>query len=185
MFYCTQNQQYIQEGTAFEVNGVQYPQNWLNLSTPEQKAELGLEEVVATNSPANDTYYWVSQTLSGPTLTYTNTPKDLTQVKSTAIDQVNSTAYSILLPTDWMVVKAVETSTKTPVAWDSWRQSIRTTATSTVSAIEGATDVDGVATVMGAIVWPKNPDQVALEAAQVAESTEATVEQVAETPVTE
>ncbi len=182
MFYCTQNQQYIQEGTAFEVNGVQYPANWLNLSTPEQKAELGLEEVIATNSPANQTYYWVSETLSGPTLTYTNTPKDLTQVKSTAIDQVNQTAYSILLPTDWMVVKAVETSTKTPAAWDSYRQSVRTTASSTVSAIEGATDVDGVATIMSAINWPKDPDQVAMEEAQAVEQTEETV---AETPVTE
>jgi hypothetical protein len=169
MFYCTQNQQYIQEGTAFEINGIQYPSNWLNLSTPEEKAELGLEEVIATNSPANDQYYWVSQTLDQATLTYTNTPKDLTQVKSTAISQTNSTAYSILLPTDWMVVKATETSTKTPAAWDSYRQSVRTTAASTTSAIEGAADVDAVATIMGNIVWPKNPDQVALEAAQAIE----------------
>lgn len=172
MFYCTQNQQYIQEGTAFEVNGVQYPANWLNLSTPEQKAELGLEEVVATNSPADQTYYWVSETLNGPSLTYTNTPKDLTMVKTTAINQVNSTAYSILLPTDWMVVKSVETSTPISPSWNSWRQSIRTTATSTVNAIEGATNVDEVATVMGSIAWPKNPDQVALEAAQTVETVE-------------
>jgi len=169
MFYCTQNQQYIQEGTAFEVNGVQYPANWLNLSTPEQKAELGLEEVIATNQPANQTYYWVSETLSEATLTYTNTPKDLTSVKSTAINQVNQTAYSILLPTDWMVVKAVETSTTVSPSWNTWRQSIRTTATSTVNSIEGATDVDGVATIMGSIVWAKDPDQVALEAAQAVE----------------
>ena len=162
MFYCTTTQQYIQEGTAFEINGVQYPQNWLNLSTSEEKTALGLEEVIATNSPANDTYYWVSSTLSEATLTYTNTPKDLTQVKTTAIAQVNSTAYSILLPSDWMVVKAVETSTKTPAAWDTYRQSVRTTAASAVSGIEGATDVDGVEAVMGAIVWPKNPDQVAV-----------------------
>lgn len=182
MFYCTQNQQYIQEGTAFEVNGVQYPANWLNLSTPEEKSALGLEEVVATNSPANDTYYWVSQTLSGPSLTYTNTPKDLTQVKSTAIAQVNQTAYTILLPSDWMVVKAVETSTKTPAAWDSYRQSVRTTATSTVNGIEGAVDVDGVASVMGAIAWPKNPDQVTLEAAQVTEEVVAPTETPVETP---
>jgi hypothetical protein len=175
MFYCTTTQQYIQEGTAFEINGVQYPQNWLNLSTPEEKTALGLEEVIATNTPANDTYYWVSSTLNQATLTYTNTPKDLTTVKTTAIAQVNQTAYTILLPSDWMVVKAVETSTKVATGWDSYRQSVRTTAASTVSGIEGATDVDGVATVMGAIVWPKNPDQVALEAAQVTE----------ETPVTE
>jgi hypothetical protein len=171
MFYCTQNQQYIQEGTAFEINGVQYPQNWLNLSTPEEKAELGLEEVIATNSPANDQYYWVSSTLDQASLTYTNTPKDLTTVKSTAIAQVNQTAYTILLPSDWMVVKAVETSTKVATGWDSYRQSVRTTAASAVSGIEGAVDVDGVEAVMGAIVWPNNPDQVALEAAQVTEET--------------
>jgi hypothetical protein len=172
MFYCTTTQQYIQEGTAFEINGVQYPQNWLNLSTPEEKVELGLEEVVATNTPANDQYYWVSQTLNGPSLTYTNTPKDLTTVKSNAIAQVNQSAYSILLPSDWMVVKAVETSTTVAPAWNTWRQSIRTTATTAVSSIEGAVDVDGVASVMGAIVWAKNPDQVALEAAQAAQVAE-------------
>lgn len=169
MFYAKTTGQYIQEGTAFELNDIFYPANWLNLSTPEQKAELGLEEVVATNSPADQTYYWVSETLNGPSLTYTNTPKDLTSVKTTAINQVNSTAYSILLPTDWMVVKSVETSTPISPSWNSWRQSIRTTATSTVNAIEGATNVDEVATVMGSIAWPKNPDQVAAEAAQVVE----------------
>ncbi len=181
MFYCTQNQQYIQEGNAFEVNGTQYPANWLNLSTPEEKASLGLEEVVATNQPQNQTYYWVSETLNGPELTYVNTPKDLTSVKSTAINQVNQTAYSILLPTDWMVVKAVETSTTVAPSWNSWRQSIRTTATSTVSSIEGATDVDAVATIMGSIVWAKDPDQVALEATQATEEVVAPVEEVAPT----
>jgi hypothetical protein len=186
MFYSTTTGQYIQEGTAFELNDIFYPANWLNLSTPEEKTALGLEEVIATNSPANQTYYWVSETLSGPSLTYTNTPKDLTSVKSTAINQVNSTAYSILLPTDWMVVKAVETSTTVAPSWNSWRQSIRTTATSTVNSIEGATDVDGVATIMGSIVWAKDPDQVALEAAQTVEDVPTVVEEtVAETPVTE
>jgi hypothetical protein len=32
MFYSTTTNTYIQEGTAFEINGIQYPQNWLNLS---------------------------------------------------------------------------------------------------------------------------------------------------------
>ena len=169
MFYCTQNQQYINEGTPFEINGVQYPANWLNLSTPEEKAEIGLEEVVATNQPADQTYYWVSQTLVGPDLTYTNTPKDLLSVKTTALNQINATAYSILLPTDWMVVKSVETSTPINPSWNSWRQSIRTTALNATNGVEGAADVDAVATVMSSINWPKDPDQVALEAAQLAE----------------
>ncbi len=176
MFYCTQNQQYINEGTAFEINGVSYPANWLNLSTPQEKTEIGLEEVIATNQPADQTYYWVSEALNEATLTYTNTPKDLLSVKTTALSQINATAYSILLPTDWMVVKAFETSTPINASWNTWRQSIRTTALTATNAVEGASDVDAVATAMN-ITWPKDPDQVALEAAQA-------VEEVIE-PVTE
>jgi len=168
MFYCTQNQQYINEGTAFEINGVQYPANWLNLSTPEEKAEVGLEEVIATNQPKNDQYYWVSQTLVGPDLTYTNTPKDLTGVKTNALSLVNTTAYSLLQPSDWMVVKATETSTPVNPDWNSWRASIRACADNARTLITQAPDVDAVAGVMGAIIWPKSPSTLAAEAAQEA-----------------
>ena len=160
MFYSTTDGQYIQEGNAFTIDGIQYPQNWLNLSTPEQKAEIGLEEVVATNSPANDQYYWVSTELNGPTLTYINTPKDLTTVKDNAFTQVNSTAYSILLPSDWMVVKAFETSTKINADWNTYRANVRATADATRTAITGASDVNAVATIMGSIVWPQSPAQL-------------------------
>ena len=177
MFYNAQYNQYIQEGTQFTLGDVTYPPQWLNQSTPEQKAAIGLVEVVATNSPADQTYYWVSETLNGAELTYTNTPKDLTSVKTNAVNQVNSTAYSILFPTDWMVVKAFETSTAVPTAWNSWRQSIRNTATTTVNAVEGAADVDAVATVMFSIAWPKDPDQVLAEEAQAAQSAAAEVTQ--------
>jgi len=166
MFYSTTTQTYINEGTAFEINGVQYPANWLNLSTPQEKVDIGLEEVVATNQPADQIYYWVSETLNGAELTYTNTPKDLLLVKTTALNQINAIAYSILLPTDWMVVKSVETSTPINAAWNTWRQSIRTTALNATNGVESASDVDGVATVMGAIAWPKDPDQIAAETAQ-------------------
>ncbi|MFN9957984.1 MAG: hypothetical protein ACK55I_33185, partial [bacterium] len=92
-------------------------------------------------------------------INYTNTPKDLTTVKTSSVQQVNSTAYSILLPTDWMVVKAVETSTTVPADWNTWRESIRTTAADTTTAIDSAVDVDAVATIMQNIVWPLAPDQ--------------------------
>ena len=161
MFYCTTTGQYINEGTQFEIDGVTYPPQWLNQSTPEQKAELGLEEVVATNQPYNPVYYWTGEVLDKATLTYTGTPKDLTEVKTNAIAQVNSTAYSLLFPTDWMVVKAMETSTQMPADWNAWRASVRTTAADTVTAINAATDVDAVANVMANIVWANDPNYVA------------------------
>ena len=164
MWYSTTDGQYIQEGTQFTIGGITYPSNWLNLSTPEQKSAIGLEEVIATNSPANDQYYWVSTELNGPSLTYINTPKNLTDVKSNALSQVNNTAYTILQPSDWMVVKATETSTPINPDWNAYRASVRATADQTRTAVTAAQDVDAVATIMGAIAWPKSPSQVAAEA---------------------
>ena len=170
MFYSSTDGQYIYDGQQFTIGGITYPSNWLNNSTAEEKAAIGLEEVVATNAPADQTYYWVTPEYNGASLTYVNTPKDLTSVKTNAINTVNNTAYSLLLPSDWMVVKAVETSTTVPNAWNTWRASIRTTATSTVSAIEAASDVPAVQTIMGNIAWAADPDQVAAQLAAEAEA---------------
>lgn len=174
MFAIVQNGQVmllVQAGTPFEWDGVQYPSNWCNLSTPEEKAAIGMVDVVYGTQP-NQTYYWVSEDApvynaqtNQVDINFTATPKDLTSVKTNAINQINATAYSLLFPTDWMVVKATETSTSVPPAWNSWRQSVRNTATTAVNSVEGATDVDAVANAVSSIVWPKDPDQVALEAA--------------------
>jgi hypothetical protein len=161
MFYCVQTQQYIQEGTAFEINGVQYPQNWLNLSTPEEKAEVGLEEVIATNQPANQTYYWVSQELNGASLTYVNIPKDLDTCKTNTISQLRNTAYTILLPTDWMVVKSFETTTPIAPDWNAWRQSIRTTCENAITAVNACNNVDELAQL--SVVWPNDPNHVEVQ----------------------
>lgn len=173
MFAIVQNGQVmllVQAGTPFEWDGVQYPSNWCNLSTPEEKAAIGMVDVVYGTQP-NQTYYWVSEDApvynaqtNQVDINFTATPKDLTSVKTNAINQINATAYSLLFPTDWMVVKATETSTSVPPAWNSWRQSVRNTATTAVNSVEGATDVDAVANAVSSIVWPKDPDQVALEA---------------------
>jgi hypothetical protein len=158
MFYSTTTNTYIQEGTAFEINEIQYPQNWLNLSTPQEKAEIGLEEVIATNSPANQQYYWVSQELNGATLTYINNPKDLDTCKTNAVSQLRTTAYTMLLPTDWMVVKSVETSTPIPSDWNTWRASIRTTCENAITAVNACTNVDELAQLT--VTWPNNPVEV-------------------------
>ena len=157
MFYSTTDGQYISEGNAFTIGDIQYPNNWLNLSTPEEKLAIGLEEVIATNSPDNDTYYWVTSTLNKASLTYTNIPKDLAQVKTNAVSQINATAYSILLPSDWMAVKAFETSTPIDPTWNGWRAMIRTEAANAITAINAATDVDAVATAVQ-VNWTPDPN---------------------------
>lgn len=158
MFYNAEFNQYVTEGTAFTLDGIQYPPSWLNQSTAEEKAAIGLVEVQVIGAPANSQYYWVFETLDGATLTYTNTPKDLEQVKETATTQTNSTAYSLLFPSDWMVTKSVETQTPIPEDWNAYRASVRETANVTKAALALSETVNEVEAIMTSIQWPNDPN---------------------------
>jgi hypothetical protein len=157
MFYRQESNQYINESTSFTIDGVTYPSSWLNHATPEQKQALGLEEVVATNTPFNPKYYWTGETLDGASLTYTGTAKELEQVKQGAISDLNTTAYSILLPSDYMAGKAFETGTAMDATWATWRQAIRAYTREKITEINAAEDVDAVASIT--YEWPADPNQ--------------------------
>lgn len=167
MFAIVQNgiiMMLVPAGTAFEWDGVQYPANWCNLSTPEEKAAIGMVDVVYGTYP-NDIYYWVSQdtpVYNGTIveINYTATPKDLTELKASQVSATNAAAYSILLPSDWMVVKGIETGSKVPDDWNTWRQEIRTQAATQVAAIEACTTVDELAA-LPPVEWAHDPNWVA------------------------
>jgi len=57
------------------------------------------------------------------------------------------------------VVKSVETNTPMSTEWNTWRQSIRTTADTARTAVAESTDVDEVETIMGNITWSPDPNQ--------------------------
>lgn len=182
MFALVQNgiiQFLIQPGIPFSWDGVDYPGNWIQLASPEERASIGICDVVY-GQRESDQYYWVQQNspvynaqTNQVDVTFTCTPKNLTDIKANAFNQVNQIAYSILFPTDWMVVKSVETSTPINPDWNTWRASIRATADQTRTAVTGAADVAAVQTIMSNIVWAKSPSQVALEAEQAAKAAEA------------
>jgi hypothetical protein len=140
------NNKYLPQGTPFkDAEGNQYPANWLNLSTAEEKAAIGITEV-ADPAIYDDRFYWG-----------VNMPKDVDQVKANLISQTNATAYSILLPSDWMVVKAFETSAPMSVAWSTWRSAIRTEAAAQIAAINACTTTDQLAA-LPSVSWSKDPN---------------------------
>jgi hypothetical protein len=159
---------YVQPGVEWTYNGIVYPAQWIQQSTPEQRAEIGLVDVVY-GPQANQQYYWVSPELAvynaqtnTVDINYTAIPKDLDQLKSQQVAQINQMAYTILLPSDWMVVKAMETQGTVAPDWNTWRQSIRTTADISRAAVIACTTVDELAN-LPAINWPLSPDQKPLE----------------------
>lgn len=188
MFAIVQNNQVCQlitDGSGFTWNGVQYPPQWIAQSTPEQRAEIGLVDVVYGPYP-NDYFYWVSPNqpvynaeTNQVDITFTSIPKDIVQLKSSMTSQVNQSAYTILLPSDWMVVKAVETSGTVAPDWNTWRQTIRTQAADAVAVIEACTTVDELAT-LPSIQWTPDPNNAIKP---VIEAVEPVVEEPVEVPV--
>ena len=166
MFAIVKNntvQQIIQEGSQFTVDDVTYANNWFQLATQEEKNALGVMEVVYGARP-DDKYYWVTE--SAPAINgnvvdigFTSTPKDLAGLKTIAINQVNQQAFSLLSPTDYMTIKALETNTTMPDTWKTWRESVRTTAVNAKNAITASTNVDTLITA-STVTWPNDPNYV-------------------------
>jgi len=154
MFFIAPSQ-YIQDGAPFTVNGTSYPAGWLNAASAEEKAAVGLVEVTVVGQREDDRFYWVSESFADGVKTYTNTPKDLDGLKTQWVKQINQTAYSLLLPSDWMVVKAMETSSDVPAEWTAYRASVRTTAAAAVAAINAVTDVAALQAAVQ-VTWPEN-----------------------------
>lgn len=158
MFYRSESDQYINEGMPFTIGNVDYPANWLNLSTPEEKTALGLEEVVTVGERKDDRYYWVSESLSGATLTITSTPKDLDVVKKICTDGLRQSAYSLLLPSDWMITRKAESGKDVATNWLNYRAAVRLETERCVALVDAAISVDDVAAIIPA--WPVSPDAI-------------------------
>lgn len=160
MFYCAKENKYIVEQTPFVIDGTGYPADWLNHASAEDKATLGLVEVTYEGTREDDRFYWVTENRNGAVISYTNTPKDLAGLKAQWKAQINQNAYTMLLPSDWMVVKAVETSTAVAADWTAYRAAVRTAAAAAAAAIDAAADVPALQAAIQ-VTWPNDPNFVA------------------------
>ena len=119
---------------AWEHNDVQYPANWLRLSTAQDRATLGI--IWEDASPTyNQKWYWGKDS-DGNLI-----PKTYTDLKALWIANTKEAANKLLQPSDWRVVKAKERGTTMNADWKTWRQTIRTECGTMVTAIEATADV--------------------------------------------
>lgn len=145
----------LQLDTPFEHDGTSFPSNWLRLATPEERAAIGITEVVEQPRP-DDRFYWVS----GPNLdgSWTSTPKDLDGLKKTWTAQFKQTAYSMLLPSDWLIIRKQENNTDIPADWTTYREAVRTTTALAISDMEATTDIEAFIASVSSVQWPVSPD---------------------------
>lgn len=120
-------------GQAFEFNGIQYPADWLEKTTLEEKQAIG---IIEEPDPEwfDDRYYWGI-----------DNPKDLDMLKTNAVSQIKTTAASLLQPTDWKIIRSSETGGRVDLATLNSRANIRTKSNEFEEAINACTTVEELA----------------------------------------
>ena len=134
----------LAEGTSFyDANGNQYPPQWLNTSTEEEKLAIGITWVADPIS-ANDRFYWDGDI---------NNPKDLTGLKTQFVAQIKDTAGKLLSQTDWLVIRKAERNVDIPAEIVLKRTQIVTEANRLETDINASTTVEALIEVLNAQNW--------------------------------
>jgi len=126
----------------FTHKGLQYPKEWLRLSTPEQRKEVGIIEL-PDNTPQEE---W---------------DQDKERVRKGLIKQMRNEAKAILSDTDWMVIRQLETGVEMPPEVSVFRQFVREVCSSHIERLENSADPS--ATKRGLKALPKTIDCVRIE----------------------
>tara|TARA_R100000234_G_scaffold23231_1_gene13207 strand:- start:3865 stop:4434 length:570 start_codon:yes stop_codon:yes gene_type:complete len=148
--------------TKLILGDVQYPSNIFELWTTAELNAIKIYDVVQDNTNKKDKEYYINTNVSYAfqssvtinSTNYTNvvvasygtaTAKTLSDLKTSHCAIVDNQAYSLLLPNDWMVVKATETSGTVASDWTTYRTGVRTAAQSMKTKINAVSDVDALA----------------------------------------
>jgi len=137
---------------GFTKNGTQYPRNWLNLASDEEKAAIGIEWIADDRPKNNERYYRIR----GKRGDWTVEPRDLDELKARAVAACKKTASNKLSGSDWMVVRATEGGTVVPEDWAAYRTAVREYSNSYEVAIGEAT-FESIQNMSAE--WPESPDE--------------------------
>lgn len=147
--------------TPFEINGVQYPANWLRLTTAKEKQDQSIYEVIDIRSKDERFYYetgfntTVDHSLKQVRRDYTYTPKDLSILKQGWIAQARQTVSNLLSQTDWYVTRRADIGTPIPSNITAYRLSIRTYFDTLEGQVNTATTHEQLISIVANISWPK------------------------------
>ena len=144
----------------FTVGNINYPANWLRLSTAQEKKDLGITEVA--DAPTYDSrFYWGDGTAkalddvnakdkNGNLLKDENGNQVVTLgVKSVLKAQEKYTAGSLLAKYDWYVIRKYEASKAIPTAIKTYRTAVRTACLTRETEIDNCADTAALVTLYG------------------------------------
>jgi len=155
---------------AFSHNNINYPANWLRLSTADEKKDLGITEVEDPKT-YDSRFYWEDGTakeLNDVNATYAYDASDgsykkgdlmkdedgnqiVTKgLKSIFKAQEKELANKYLAKYDWYVVRKAEKSTAIPTAITTYRDGVRTACDTREKEIDACSDTASLETLYGA-----------------------------------
>lgn len=145
----------VQPGNAFEYNGNLYPSNWIQHATTDERAAIGLVEIIEQPRP-DDRFYFVNEDGNGG---WQSTPKDVAQIKKMLIAAVKAYVSSSIAPSDWRLLRELEdvNNKKTSAAIRNYRKALRTNGDALEAEINALPDTAACAA-WSQHGWPVDPD---------------------------
>ena len=144
----------------FTVGDINYPANWLRLSSAQEKKDLGITEVA--DAPTYDSrFYWGDGTAKAlddvnevdenndPILDENGNQVVTLGVKSVLKAQEKVTAGSLLAKYDWYVIRKYEASKAIPTAIKTYRTAVRTACLTRETEIDNCADTAALVTLYG------------------------------------
>jgi len=156
--------------TPFTVNGINYPQNWLRLSSEAEKIAIGITWQ-ADPVRADDRFYWngdvnlpkeledrLEVDENGYPVYVLDTTEQLVTpgLKTNWTHQVKHTAGTMLSESDWYVTRKAERDVAIPSAITDKRNAIRAECDRLEAAIAAATNIDEFIAVVNDQRWPRD-----------------------------
>ena len=137
---------------AFTTGGIQYPANFLRLSSPEERAAIGITE--QADPPVWDQRFAWGYSEDGQLIW-----KDHAQLMEQWVAQTRTTAGTLLVPTDWVIIREADNGKTADPALKQLRQDIRLASGEKNAAIEATTDTAELAAYITGTeypVWPSD-----------------------------
>ena len=132
---------------AFTSNGINYPSNWLRLTTLSEKQAIGISEV-ADEPTYDERFYWS-----------VDNAKDLAELKTKWVATQKKIAGSLLSPYDWYVVRKYEREADIPTNISTYRDAVRSASSTRENEINAAANVEALKTLIDGTLtaWPEQP----------------------------
>lgn len=159
----------LQIDTPFtDADGNSYPSNWLRLATESERSAIGITEITDEDTSFDNRFYWskgnpksledklevkedgtplLVQKYNPVTEKMEDTTKQVVTkgLKTVFTEKVRNTAYSILLQTDWAVVRKAERAIEIPTEIATYRADVLATLDHLENVISLVTTVEELA----------------------------------------